>query len=264
MDAKCYQYLPLRKTGYSFRLGIRLNSNHILHKKHFTIYREREIYFNSQDKGILMGLKRDEKRVEDLISALVIMDRLTIRDILNTSDGMVRKEDIIDTIIVPALEEIGRRWEDGTLAISQVYMAGILIEEAISAIFPYPDSDRNNKAQIATAVLEDYHMLGERIVAAHLIGAGYAPIRYGRKDVLELLSLVKRDNITYLIISTLMLSSALKIREITAGLSGKGVKVIVGGAPFRIDPDLGKEVGADRVCFTASDAVMAIRELEGS
>lgn len=59
-----------------------------------------------------------------------------------------------------------------------------------------------------------------------------------------------------------MLASALKIREVTSRLSGDGVKVIVGGAPFRIDPELGKEVGADRVCFTASDAVKAIRELE--
>ena len=210
-----------------------------------------------------MGPERLDDRVVALISALITMDRLAIRDILNPADGTVRKEDIIDVITVPALEEIGRRWEDGSLAISQVYMAGILIEEAITAIFPEVTSDQENQARIATVVLEDYHMLGERIVAAHLIGAGYSPIRYGRKDVQELLPLIKRDNIRYLLISTLMLSSALKIKEITTALSGEGVKVIVGGAPFRIDPELGKEVGADRVCFTASDAVTAIRELGG-
>jgi len=60
-----------------------------------------------------------------------------------------------------------------------------------------------------------------------------------------------------------MLPSALKIKEVTTSLAGKGVKVIVGGAPFRQNPDLGTEVGADRVCLTASDAVTAIRELEG-
>ena len=105
-------------------------------------------------------------------------------------------------------------------------------------------------------------MLGERIVTAYLIGAGYAPLRYGRRDVQEVISLVSQDNIKYLVISTLMLPSALRIKEVTSGLAGKGVKVIVGGAPFRFDPELGKEVGADRVCLTASDAVTAIRELE--
>lgn len=213
--------------------------------------------------NIVMDSVRGDTLVEDLISALITMDRLGIREILNPEDGTVNKERIIDTIIVPALEEIGRRWEEGTLAISQVYMAGILIEETITTIFPEIESDRPDKKKIATVVLEDYHMLGERIVTAHLIGAGYAPVRYGRRDVQEVLSLVVRDNIRYLLISTLMLPSALKIKEVTTGLAGKGVKVIVGGAPFRFDPDLGNEVGADRVCFTASDAVTAIRELEG-
>jgi len=142
-------------------------------------------------------------------------------------------------------------------------MAGVLIEEMISSIIPDLEPNRINHKKMATVVLEDYHMLGERIVTAYLISAGYAPLRYGRRDVEETLSLVSRDNIKYLIISTLMLPSALRVREVTTGLAGTGVKVIVGGAPFRFDPELGKEVGADYVCSTASDAVAAIRELEG-
>jgi methanogenic corrinoid protein MtbC1 len=210
-----------------------------------------------------MGPDRLDNRGEDLISALITMDRLAIRDIIHPADRKVQKNEIIDAIVVPALEEIGRRWEAGTLAISQVYMAGILIEEAITAFYPDTQSDGEKSSGIATVVLEDYHMLGERIVSAHLIGAGYFPVRYGRKEVRELIPLVLRDNIRYLLISTLMLSSAMKVKEVVSLLAGKGVTVIVGGAPFRIDPELGKEVGADRVCFTASDAVTAVRELEG-
>ncbi len=201
-------------------------------------------------------------RIADLITALITMDRLAIRDILKPSDGQISKGEIIDKIIVPALEEIGTRWEEGTLAISQIYMAGILIEESINSIFPEISAEQRDNTKIATVVLEDYHMLGERIVTTHLIGAGYSPIRYGRKDVQELLTLLNHDNIRYLLISTLMLPSALKIKEISSQTAGSGIKIIVGGAPFRFDPELGKEVGADRVCFTASDAVTAIRELE--
>ncbi|MDD1727783.1 MAG: cobalamin-dependent protein [Methanospirillum sp.] len=200
-------------------------------------------------------------RITDLITALITIDRLAIRDILNPSDGEGSKGEIIDKIIVPALEEIGRRWEEGTLAISQIYMAGILIEESINSIFPEIAAQQKENTRIATVVLEDYHMLGERIVATHLIGAGYSPIRYGRRDVQELLTLLDRDKIKFLLISTLMLPSALKVKEISSQVAGE-VKIIVGGAPFRIDPELGNEVGADRVCFTASDAITAIRELE--
>ena len=132
------------------------------------------------------------------------------------------------------MEEIGRRWEEGRLAISQVYMAGVLIEDTITALFPEIESARKNEERIATVVLEDYHMFGERIVAAHLIGAGYSPIRYGRRSVSELLSLMKRDNIRYLLISALMLPSALKIKEVTSQLSGEGCEDHRGWGTFQI------------------------------
>jgi len=48
-----------------------------------------------------------DTRVTDLITALINMDRLKIREILNPEDGTVIKEQTIDTIIVPALDEIG-------------------------------------------------------------------------------------------------------------------------------------------------------------
>ncbi len=209
-----------------------------------------------------MGPDIVNSRVEGLLSALITMDRLAVRDLIRPSGESASRERIIDEIIVPALEEIGKRWEEGSLAISQVYMAGILVEEAITSLFPESAGQGREKSAIATVVLEDYHMLGERIVAANLIGAGYAPIRYGHREAGELVSLVRKDSIRYLLISALMLPSALKVREVTTQLAGSGVKIIVGGAPFRIDPGLGKEVGADRVCFTASDALAALRELE--
>lgn len=211
-----------------------------------------------------MSPELSRKSVEELINALISMDRLAVRELLSAPDSGSLQIQVIDTLVVPALEEIGRRWEEGTLAISQVFMAGIIIEESITVLFPKQDPKNKEKTGVATVVLEDYHMLGERIIAAYLIGAGYSPIRYGRRDVQELLSLVKRDNIRYLLISTLMLPSALRIREVSSQLSGEGVKIIVGGAPFRFDAELGKEVGADRVCFTASDALIALRELESA
>jgi len=221
-----------------------------------------ETYFIFKIRSHFMIHEEYEVEVVHLIDALINMDRIGIKKILSPVDGPLIQKDLIDEVIVAALEEIGRRWEEGTLAISQVYMAGVLIEEIISATYPIIESVPQKKVKLATVVLDDFHMLGERIVVSHLIGAGYSPIRYGRKDVSELLQLVNRDNLKYLLISTLMLSSALKIKEVTAGLAGKEIKVIVGGAPFRFDPTLGVEVGADRVCHTASDAVTAIREME--
>jgi trimethylamine corrinoid protein len=67
---------------------------------------------------------------------------------------------------------------------------------------------------------------------------------------------VKNDEIRVLLISVLMLSSALKIKTVKELLTVQGldVRIIVGGAPFRFDPDLWREVGADAMCHTASEA----------
>ncbi len=41
------------------------------------------------------------------------------------------------------------------------------------------------------------------------------------------------------------------------------VKIVVGGAPFRFDDQLWREVGADAMCRTASEAVDVIHEVMG-
>ena len=66
--------------------------------------------------------------------------------------------------LVPVLEEIGTGWENGTYALSQVYMSGRICEELVDLILPPTDVMRRTQPKIAIATLEDYHMLGKRIV----------------------------------------------------------------------------------------------------
>ena len=68
-------------------------------------------------------------------------------------------------------------------------------------------------------------------------------------------------------VSVLMLNSALRLRELREAL-GEGPerpRLVVGGAPFRFNPRLWQEVGADAVGQTGVDAVaIAQRLLEES
>jgi len=68
-----------------------------------------------------------------------------------------------------------------------------------------------------------------------------------------------------LIISTLMLSSALAIKAIIPGLrtSNPGIIIMAGGAPFRFDRELWKEVGADATGSNASEALALVRDCTG-
>jgi methanogenic corrinoid protein MtbC1 len=66
-----------------------------------------------------------------------------------------------------------------------------------------------------------------------------------------------------LLISTLMLASALRVKEVRAMLDAVStdVKLIVGGAPFRLAANLWREVGADAMGNNASDTIAIVSAL---
>jgi methanogenic corrinoid protein MtbC1 len=116
---------------------------------------------------------------------------------------------------------------------------------------------------MAICVLEDHHILGKMMVSAVLRAAGFDLLDYGVTGVDDLVSRVETDRVKVLMISVLMLPSALKIQSVRQKLSERGcdVKLIAGGAPFRFDDQLWQAVGADIMCENASDAVRAIERI---
>ncbi len=118
---------------------------------------------------------------------------------------------------------------------------------------------------MAVAVLQDHHMLGKRIVLSTLRSAGYDPLDYERMEPDELVERVVEDRVEVIMISTLMLASALKVRVVRDGLAGRGcrARIVVGGAPFRLDTELGRRVGADEAGMRGTDAVAILRRLTG-
>lgn len=198
----------------------------------------------------------NEPRVHEFERALVALDRVKAQRIFLEAGPAA----CVEGLIVPALERIGQGWEAGLVSLSQVYMASRLCEGLVDSILPPADPGRHRHPPVAIAVLEDYHLLGSRIVYSVLRASGFEPYNYGRVTVDELLSRVADDHIAVLLLSVLMLPSALRIKEVTSRLRAGGLatKVIVGGAPFRFDPDLAVEVGAEAVGDSAGDAVSLV------
>jgi methanogenic corrinoid protein MtbC1 len=73
------------------------------------------------------------------------------------------------------------------------------------------------------------------------------------------------DGVRVLLVSTLMLRAALQVRELVRALRAARApaRVVVGGAPFRIDPTLWREVGADAMGAKASDAPALVERWAG-
>lgn len=201
--------------------------------------------------------------VNDFMQALLSMDRLTSKKILDDYIEQTSPIRFIEEILVLALERIGAEWQKGNIALSQVYMGGRICEDLVDEILPPDNPDRKGQPRMAICVLSDHHKLGKTIVYSLLRASGFELLDFGTIEVDELVERVKNDNVKILLISVLMLPSALKIKKVKERLEDKklDVKIIVGGAPFRFDHQLWQEVGADAMCATASDSVSTLNKM---
>lgn len=192
-----------------------------------------------------------------LYDALAALDRPRTETLLQQAVIRTGPMQAIEALMVPALIQLGQAWDSGQIALSQIYMSSRICEDIVGRILPATAAERKAMPRLAVVVLCDYHTLGKRIVLSVMRASGFEVLDYGRMDVDELVERVLADDVKILLISVLMLPAALKVKTVCAALAARGhhVRIAVGGAPFLFDPELWREVGADAMGRTASDAV---------
>ena len=169
--------------------------------------------------------------------------------------------EFVEDVVMPALDHIGSGWEKGEYALSQVYMSGRICEDLLDKYLPTEDERRKERPKMAIALLNDYHALGKKIIYSVLRAAGFKLLDYGRVEPEELIRKAEKDQLELLLISVLMYSSAVKVADVVKGLKEccPGIKIAVGGAPFRLDRELWKDLGADQVGYTSADAIRIVK-----
>jgi methanogenic corrinoid protein MtbC1 len=188
--------------------------------------------------------------------ALLAVDLLLAREALAGAAAVLGARGALEAVLVPALDRVGERWDAGEASLSQVYMAGRYAEVLSDQLLPL-EAPPADALRIGLAVLEDQHLLGKRMVMAHLRAAGLSPLDLG--DGVSAALLAARAiaaRVEVLLVSTLMLRAALAVKDLVALLraGGSAARVVVGGAPFRLDPSLWRSTGADACGRVAADA----------
>jgi len=117
---------------------------------------------------------------EQFEEALLALDRLKARQMVEEAATRLTALELVELMVVPALTRIGIRWEAGETDLSQVYMSGRICEELVDRLLPPGDPQRTDQPPMAIASLDDYHLLGKRIVYAMLRAAGFDLRDYGR------------------------------------------------------------------------------------
>lgn len=65
-------------------------------------------------------------------------------------------------MITESLKDIGHRWGNSDLALSQIYMTGRICEEISKSILPTKITSENQMSDVAIITLGGYHLLGKK------------------------------------------------------------------------------------------------------
>ncbi len=176
---------------------------------------------------------------------------------------------IINEYMSKAMEEIGRRFEEGKAFVPELLMSARAMKGALEQLKPLLEgqaSNRLGKVVIGT-VKGDLHDIGKNLVASMLEGCGFEVINLGvdissEKFVVS----VKEHNANILCLSALLTTTMNYMKEVIDALEEAGirnqVKVMVGGAP--INQDFAKNIRADGYSNNANAAVTLAKQLIAS
>ena len=166
---------------------------------------------------------------------------------------------LINTQIIPALDRVGRGFEEKTVFLPQLLMSAEAASEAFSVVRAAMTADRkttvSDRILIAT-VKGDIHDIGKNIVKVLLENYGYQVIDLGRDVPPEtILARAEAENIRLVGLSALMTTTVPAMAE-TIRLLRKlpDCRVMVGGAV--LTPEYAAQIDAD---FYAKDAMEAVR-----
>jgi len=170
-------------------------------------------------------------------------------------------KEVIFNVLEPLLVEWGKLWMQGKLSLAHGYLSGKVAEEfylLASKDKEFSNSVSQNKGTIVLGNIEDdFHPLGRRLVNIFSTAAGWNIIDLGNDVPAEIfVEKAIEHNANIIAVSAMMFTTAkniLKIRkEIDRLELSDKVKLAVGGAVFKLRPELVEEVGGDG---TADNAI---------
>lgn len=175
--------------------------------------------------------------------------------------------EVINEIIIPALDKAGNEFEKGRIFLPQLILSASVAQEAFEVLkAEIAKSDNSiDKGKIVIATVKgDVHDIGKNIVKVLLENYGYTVIDLGKDVEYEtVVNAVKENNCRLVGLSALM-TTTLGAMENTIKLireNGLDCKVMVGGAV--LTPDYAQSIGADYYSKDAKQSVDIAKKVLG-
>lgn len=201
--------------------------------------------------------KNDKTLDGCIISGLKEQAGVSAAEMLTTVSPL----EIIDTMIIPALNTVGKGFEEKKVYLPQLLMSAQAAKEAFDAIKAAIPAGENKKGKIVIATVKgDIHDIGKNIVKVLLENYGYDVYDLGKDVAPEtVVETVIKENIRLVGLSALMTTTVPAMEETIKILRKEApdCKVMVGGAVMT--EEYAEMIGADSY---GTDAMSAVRYAE--
>jgi 5-methyltetrahydrofolate--homocysteine methyltransferase len=194
-------------------------------------------------------------------------------DVAGTKEGVqaalmadLQPETILSDGMIAAMNEVGKRFEDGDFYVPEMLVAASAMQAALFLLKPrLVASDVKSTGKVAIGTVKgDLHDIGKNLVALMLEGAGFE-VRDLGVDVPpeKFIEAIATGDVNILALSALLTTTMPNMKTTIESIHRAGmrdkVKIIIGGAP--VTQHYADEIGADGFASDASNAVSATRKL---
>jgi len=167
--------------------------------------------------------------------------------------------DILNQAMISAMQEVGRRFENGECYVPEMLIAARAMQAGVNILRPHLiAADIKPKGKIVLGTVKgDLHDIGKNIVGMMFEGAGFELIDLGVDAAPEkFIAAVREHQPDFLCMSALLTTTMANMIQTIQALKEAGlrseVKVMVGGAP--ISKNFAQEIGADLFATNAAAA----------
>jgi methanogenic corrinoid protein MtbC1 len=192
-----------------------------------------------------------------------VASRLVLRAV---EDG-VSVKDIYLHVFQRSQREIGRLWQMNQLSVAQEHYCTAATQLIMSQLYPHIfATEKSGRTLVATCVSGDLHEIGVRMVSDFLEMEGWDTFYLGANTPTpSLLQTIAEHRADVLAVSATITSHIRAVRDLIAAVrssqGNRDVRILVGGYPFNVAPDLWQQVGADAFARDAEESITAASRL---
>ena len=179
-------------------------------------------------------------------------------------DAGENPQSIIDSDMVPAMEAIGREFEQGRVFVPNLLLSARAMKGALELLKPLMVVGQTTSlgTVVIGTVKGDLHDIGKNLVASMLEGRGFKVINLGADVSKEkFVEAARENNADIVCLSALLTTTMNYMKDIVEAVHAAGLpaKIMVGGAP--LNAEYAALIGADGYSSNANEAVSLAKSL---